>query len=219
MPDRPRLRWVLLDLDDTLVDTYRASFRAVQATARRLGLRTPTGDEFRRAYGRLTFRECVDLWCGPGHFTAFDRLYRPAVRYSALGEVAGLLDRIGRTSLRAGLITNSPPDAARRKLHAVGVAPGLLDFVATAADLPVAKPDPAAFRSTLHDQRIDAAEAVYVSDFPGDGQGARAAGLAFLGVLTGPWTARAFREAGTAGEQVFATVHDALRPILAAGHR
>lgn len=206
---------MLLDLDDTLVDTYHASHRAFRETARHLGLPAPTPEAFRHAYGRLSFRECVDLWCGPGHFTAFAPLYRRTVRYSALGDVAGLLERIGRARLRAGLITNSPPDAAHRKLRAAGVAADQLELVATAADLPVAKPDVEAFRSTLRRHGIDPAEAVYVSDHPADGQGARAAGLAFRGVLTGPWTAEAFQEAGTGDADLFATVHDALRPLLA----
>ncbi|HEX6077072.1 MAG TPA: HAD hydrolase-like protein [Micromonosporaceae bacterium] len=208
------LRWVLFDLDDTLVDTRGACLRASTAVARELGLPAPTPEEFHRVYGRLGFAECVAAWCGPGHFVEFDRLYLRRVRYAGIGDIGGLLERIRRLRIRTGLVTNSSAAEVNRKLIDAGTSPGRLDFVATPADLPAGKPDQVAFTSVLERHGIDPVEAVYVSDHPADGQGARAAGLHFRGVLTGMWTVADFRAGGTSDQYVFATVHHAVGPLF-----
>lgn len=214
MRDATGPRWVLFDLDDTLVDTYGSCLRASRATARELGLPVPTADAFRGVYGRREFPECVAAWCGPGHFTEFQRLYLRKVRYTAIGDVDALLGRLARAGTRTGLITNSMPEEAERKLSDAGVSGDRLGFVATPADAPHRKPDGRAFTAVLERHGIDPAHAVYISDHPADGRGARAAGLAFLGVLTGVWTAADFRAGGTGDASVRATVHDAVRPLL-----
>jgi HAD superfamily hydrolase (TIGR01509 family) len=215
MPDPATLRWVLLDLDDTLVDTQNACYQACQAAARELALPLPREDHFHRLYGRLDFPECVAAWCGPEHFADFNRVYLHKVRYTAIGAVGELLAQVKRTGLRAGLVTNSSPGQVERKLSDARVPRDRLDFVMTPADLPMPKPDKSAFVVVLERHGIDPAQAVYVSDHPADGRGARAAGLAFSAVLTGAWTAAEFQAEGTPAQHVFPTVHDALRTILA----
>jgi HAD superfamily hydrolase (TIGR01549 family) len=180
------------------------------ATARELALPVPTDESFHRLYGRLEFPDCVAAWCGDGHFAEFNQVYLEKVRYTAIGDVDGLLERIGRMRMRAGLITNSLPEEAARKLSDAGVSSARLDFVVTPSDLPVRKPDLTAFISVLERYGIDPAHAVYVSDHPADGRGARGAGLTFMAVLTGAWARADFRAAGIADEYVFATVHNAL---------
>ncbi len=214
MPEAAALHWVLLDLDDTLVDTRDASYRACRIAAQELGLPVPTDEGFHRVYGRLEFSECVAAWCGGGHFAEFSRVYLQNVRYGAIGDVAGLLQRVRRMRLRVGLITNSSPAQVQRKLNDVRIPVDRLDCVMTPADLPAGKPDVSAFTGVLDRYGIDPRGAVYVSDHPADGCGARAAGMTFRGVLTGAWTVADFRASGTADEQVFDTVHDALRPVL-----
>jgi phosphoglycolate phosphatase len=214
MPEPAALHWVLLDLDDTLVDTRDACYRACQISAQELALPVPTDEGFHRVYGRLEFSECVGAWCGAGHFAEFSRVYLRNVRYGAIGDVAGLLQRVRRMRLRVGLITNSSPAQVQRKLNDLRIPVDRFDCVMTPADLPAGKPDVSAFTGVLDRYGIEPGRAVYVSDHPADGCGARAAGMTFRGVLTGVWTVADFRASRTADEHVFDTVHDALRPVL-----
>jgi len=214
MPDTTALRWLLLDLDDTLVDTREACRRAGIAAARQLGLVVPTEREFHAVYGRRKFPECVAAWHGPGHFSQFNRIYLREVRYPSIGDVSGLLRLARHQGLRTGVITNSSTDEADRKLRDAAVPVAELEFISTPADQPARKPDSFAFSAVMERHRIDPATALYVSDDPADGRGARGAGMAFRAVLTGIATAADFRSAGTAGHDVFDDVHHAVGPLL-----
>jgi phosphoglycolate phosphatase-like HAD superfamily hydrolase len=216
MSDSVTVCWLLLDLDDTLADTQGACWRASVAAARELGLPVPTERAFYDVYGRRHFCDCVAIWCGPGHFTAFNRVYLRQVRYTAIGDVCGLLDRVTRIGLRVGLVTNSSRREADRKLRDADVPAKHLQFVATPTDQPARKPSKSAFSSVLANHKIDPATAVYISDDPADGRGARAAGMTFLAVCTGIATAADFHAAGTPRRHTFATVHGAVESLLPA---
>src|SRR5215212_2527505 len=141
MDDTAENRWILLDLDDTLVDTRDSCYRASSAAARELGLPVLTERAFHDVYGRLEFPECVAAWFGDGHFNEFNQAYLRKVRYIPVGDIRGLLARVRRTRLRVGVVTNSSPDEVNRKLHDIDIPLGLLDFVVTPVDLQIPKPD------------------------------------------------------------------------------
>jgi HAD superfamily hydrolase (TIGR01509 family) len=214
MDDTAENRWILLDLDDTLVGTRDSCYRASSAAARELGLPVLTERAFNDVYGRLEFAECVAAWFGDGHFDEFNQVYLRKVRYTPVLDVRGLVARVRRTRLRVGVVTNSSPDEVNRKLHDIDVPLSLFDFVVTPVDLQIPKPDSRAFTSVLEKFRISPARALYVSDHPADGRGSRAAGMAFAAVLTGIWTAADFRADGIEEHHIFATVHDAVGPLL-----
>lgn len=201
---------IVLDLDDTLVNTRDSCYRASSAAARELGLPVPTQRAFCAVYGRLPFAECAAAWFGDGHFDEFNRAYLQTVRYSPIGDIRGLLARVRQSGLSVGIITNSSPKEADRKLHDIDVSPGMLDFVVTPEDLRVAKPDKGAFTSVLERFEISPARAVYVSDHPADGHGSLSAGMTFAAVLTGAWTAADFQAEGIESEALYANVHDAI---------
>src|SRR6185369_14213698 len=124
-------RYVILDLDDTLIGTAEASFAAAVAAAGRLGLARPSWEAFVRGYRDLPFPECVRLWFGPAaDFDEFSRHYWDTVRYRPIGDIAALVRELRDRGIGAGIVTNSTGPEAVRKLASAGIAGELFEFVA-----------------------------------------------------------------------------------------
>lgn len=203
------LAHVVLDLDDTIVDTAGASFAAWRAVTADLGLEAPEKDDFAAAYRELSFRGCYDRWvAGTVGFDEVAARYRAAIAYEPIGDVTGLLHGLRDDGVTAGLVTNSFPDEALRKLADAGIpADALAYVVGRASD---AWPIPAKdLAGILRTHGVQPARAVHVSDNPADLAPSVAAGVPFLGVLTGVYTAADFAARGVA--DVHPDVHSAVR--------
>lgn len=180
---------LVFDVDDTLVYTFETAFLKTRAVARAMGVPPPSRQRFLADYGQRSFRECVEGWF-PGTSAAyFDAVYshqawaisdRPVTRF------ADVQRRLSRRGIRVGVLTNGPRDRTLRKLKAAAVDLGRLDFLFCAEHLPRLKPDPIAFLPVLRTTGRDPARHAYVADSPGDQVAAHGAGLAFIGVRTGP---------------------------------
>jgi phosphoglycolate phosphatase-like HAD superfamily hydrolase len=203
-------RYVILDLDDTLIGTADASFAAAVAASGRLGLTRPSWDAFLSGYRGLPFRECVRRWFGPTvDFDEFSGHYWDAVRYRPIGDVPALVRELRDRGVPAGIVTNSTLPETALKLASAGLAGELFDFVAGRAEAPGAAPEKDLGR-ILRERRIDPATAVHVSDNPADSAPSVRAGLPFRGVLTGVYTAAEFTAAGVPPAAVHPDVHTAL---------
>lgn len=200
---------VVLDLDDTLVDTAGASFAAWQRVTKDLGLEPPAHEEFTAAYRTLDFRGCHERWAPGEPLEEVTARYRAAIRYEPIGDVAGLLRRLAGGGVTAGLVTNSFRAEALRKLADAGIPADALAYVVartSAAWPPAAKdlggvPDPA--------------RAVHVSDNPADLAPSVRAGIPFRGVLSGVYTEADHAAAGVTS--VFPDVHAAVSDALTGG--
>lgn len=222
---------VLLDVDDTLIDT-RAAMRAAGAvsaraawagldddTATAFGVRyhaDPGGFFTRYTTGELTFadmraarlREAGDhhgLAWGADRFDAFEAAWPDAFRgaVTLFDDVAPFLDALDRSGVRVGLLTNSSRDFTALKLDAVGLGERF-DVVATTDTLGYGKPDARAFQHACALLGADSAATVYVGDaLDVDARAAAAAGL------TGVWLDRG-RSGGQVGVPVVASLLDLL---------
>jgi putative hydrolase of the HAD superfamily len=199
------VRGVLLDIDDTLVDT-RAAFRVAMGhvVTTWLPQRTAVDDALRhwaadpsgtfRAYtrGELTFaeqrrRRAEQLHAAFGGpqldddvYLEWDDGYEAAFRgaWRALPDGVALVAALGELGVPFGALTNMEAAYQRDKLRAVGLAVPLLVSV---DDLGRGKPDPAVFRLGCERLGLAPDEVVYVGDeLDVDARGARDAGL--LGV-------------------------------------
>ena len=203
------IRGVLLDVDDTLVDT-RAAFREalghvvaewlphLDAAGREAALRHWVRDESGhfRAYTRgeisvveQRHRRAAALHAAFGGprldeegMRRWEAGYEAAFRaaWRACADAVPLLDAAAAAGLRVGAVTNMVTDYQREKLAVVG----LLDRIPVVVGLDVAgagKPDPRIFLRGCAELGVAPCEAAYVGDeVDVDAEGARDAGL--LGV-------------------------------------
>ncbi len=199
---------MLLDVDDTLVDT-RAAFRAAVAhvvaawlphldtAGREQAVRHWTHDPggYFRAYtrGEVTFAEqrrlrSADLHAAFGGaalddqaYGRWDTGYEAAFRaaWRAADDAVGLLDALDAAGLPYGALTNMAAAYQRTKLEAVGLA--RVPVLVTMDDLGRGKPDPAVYHLACRRLGTAPERTAYVGDeVDVDARGARDAGL--LGV-------------------------------------
>lgn len=180
--------WLVLDVDDTLVDTYAVSALKCARTAEAHGLAPPDPVAYAALYGRYTFEECVRRWHPGVDVAEYSRSYDaladlvPAV---PIGNVHIGLDRAAALGFRIGVLTNGPARKTARKLAAVGLDGDDVDFVVSAESGGPRKPDPSVFRALAGRFGVRPDRAWYVSDDPADWRGAVAAGFAAVGVVHG----------------------------------
>ena len=202
-----RLRAVLFDLDNTLLDTAGVERRRWAHVVPLLRTAHPELDEPTLAARYRSFSERrreVDL--GLRGTTSFAvtgwpsrssrgrpiaRLVREYLTLSnALADTIAPLPGHDRTlqatrsaGLGVGVLTNGPSAWQRRKLELTGIGDAV-DAVAISAELGVAKPDPAAFHRACKLLGVAPADTAMVGDSePFDIAGARAAGLAIAIVV------------------------------------
>lgn len=99
--------------------------------------------------------------------------------------LAPLLTALRRRGLRLGLATNDGEAPARAHLASVGIA-GLFDYVAGSDSGHGGKPHPGMLLAFAAEQALDPSQVAMVGDSAHDLAAGRAAGMATVGVLTGP---------------------------------
>ncbi len=195
---------VLLDLDDTLLDTRgawiavlgevtrsaRAELPGLDAAAFERRYLDARDDIYRRVldgeldltgYRAEHLSAALEPWGVPssGLLEANDRLREEmAGRASLRDDAAELLDLLRGAGVRTALLTNGTSVVQRRKIDAVGLE-GHIDAIGVSEELGASKPDPEAFLRALAliDARPD--EAMMVGDnLDWDVRGALAGGLA-----------------------------------------
>ncbi|WP_350352846.1 HAD family hydrolase [Microbacterium sp. A8/3-1] len=184
---------LLLDVDDTIVDTARTGWEKCQQAARELGLVPPSRGDFAALYGTRGFDECVQSW-HPGVDSAqyrrrYDSLgdqYPPV----PLGDVVSLLSRARAESVLVAILTNGTREKTRRKLAALGLDDADFDAVSCADDRATNKSDPATFDELRRVLRQESGETWMVSDLPDDWRVARRAGMRAIGVHASTWAGR-----------------------------
>jgi putative hydrolase of the HAD superfamily len=198
------IRALVLDIDDTLVDTRQAMVAAGTHAARalwpdRLDVHeamsrhyyTDPGRQFRRyAAGELSLlamrlarlgdvARSFGVTVPQDALDIFDLAYTPAFRAAQrlFEDVPGLLDVAHAHNLPVALLTNSSDRDTRIKLEALGLAERL-DLVVTTDTIGVGKPDPRVYAAACRLVGVRLGEAVCIGDsLEWDVHGAIAAGM------------------------------------------
>lgn len=207
-------RAVLLDVDDTLLDTTAAIVTAAsvamaalwphldprQAREAALRFRTDPGGAFRRfTEGSISFEQMrgerlgevadhAGLILRAGSLDRFEAAYRPAFldAQRVFADVPAFLSTCRETGLAVGALTNSSGSVTADKLDRVGGA-GWFDVVITRDTLGFGKPDPRVFAHACSALRLPAQEVLMVGDeWEPDVLGALDAGLQACWLIRGP---------------------------------
>jgi len=178
--------WLVLDVDDTIVDTHSTGFAKCQEVARLLGLKPLHQSAFDAVYGSKTFDECVQHWYPTVNVGRYGAIYeRLADQYPPvpLGSVVSALNRVARAGLRIGVLTNGTEQKTVSKLAALGLKTSDFEFVVYESLQPTPKPSPLAFNHMAESYGVDPKRSWYVSDSPADWNGAATAGFGVVGIV------------------------------------
>jgi HAD superfamily hydrolase (TIGR01549 family) len=216
-----RQQAVVLDIDGTLVDTAYHHAIAWARAFREHGLDIPVwrlhrhigmgGDKLVAAVGGPEVERHIGDALRTEWEAQFDKLLPEIRAFEGAGIVPGRLEEQGFTVVLATSATERHADAF---LHVLD-ARHLRSMMVTKEDVSASKPDPDVVVAAL--ARADTDHAVMVGDTVWDGQAASRAGIPFIGVLTGGFSASELEQAGAVAvlEQV-GQLPDALASALVA---
>ena len=176
---------IIFDLDGTLVDSSAFTLKRHELAARKLGLEPPEWGDFRKLSGNSWHNILKTIWpqVDPEEFIAVYLTTNVGKYPPVKGAVGAVKSLVGH--YRLGVLTGTPGARGREKLVDAGFDLGWFEFVHGEEDLEFGKPDGRAFSKALEILSLDPKEIVYVGDTANDYASAKAAGINFIGVLTG----------------------------------
>ncbi len=201
------IRAVIFDVDGTLVDTNQAHIEAWEEAFAAHGLQVPR-ERIRPEVGKggdqlvpSIAGEAAERREGAAIRDAHDRSFLRSAREQHFRVFPGVPELFAALRGR-GLLTALSTSSKKKFLEATENSAGsdlasLADVVVTADEVAASKPAPDLVEVTLGKLGVDAGRCVFVGDTVHDGEAARRAGVAFVGVLCGGTSAEAnLRAAG-----------------------
>ncbi|VVB54433.1 Phosphoglycolate phosphatase [uncultured archaeon] len=186
---------VLFDVDGTLIDSIQPIYLKFASTAKEMGLRVPSFEEFRSHVGRPWDEILLRLWpdFDPDDFTrVYRRTPEVVLPFPNLEEVFTSLS--GR--YRLGILTSRGKKSMLEHMKHGGIDVGIFEVVLSKDDLRKTKPDPEALRHGAEEFGLPVSEVLYVGDALIDARCAKAAGMPFVAVESGGTPAEEFRKEG-----------------------
>jgi HAD superfamily hydrolase (TIGR01662 family) len=192
---RSKLKYVLLDWDGTLLNSFEADANAYMYMFSELGMAWSIA-ELKRHYSPNWHRVYRAARLPRTKWAEADRVWRrfydtqqPKMQPGAMRALR-LLDR--RFTL--ALVSSGSRSRVRRQLREYGVA-AMFRTKVCSEDAPRRKPHPAPLRMALENLRADPEACVYVGDAPEDIEMAHRAGVRAIGVLGGSPVPERLRDA------------------------
>ncbi|MCK4327484.1 MAG: HAD hydrolase-like protein [Candidatus Diapherotrites archaeon] len=184
-----RLKAVILDVDGTLIDSLQTIIQRHEATAKEMGLRSASREEYTRQSGKGWRTAIHDMWPDVD-VEEFVSVYSrtPRKGYAAFPGAVDAVRKLKQAGFVLGIVTGKPTDSAERQLQKEGFDLEWFEFVHGEGMTPVCKPDGRVFGpalTVLGLKGITREETVYVGDSPNDEAAAAGAGIKFIAVLTG----------------------------------
>ncbi len=177
---------VILDLDDTLIESFSSYVRLHRRIAEDVGLPVPTAEQLVE-YGPTWEATVARVW-PERDLRPFFRRYEEIADSEVYRAFDGVPEMLA--DLRAGghslwIVSKRSRLRMGMRLSQAGLAEALFDGIFADEDLPASKPDPRCFEPVWG--RVGGRRpAIYVGDRHDDRAAATAAGLPFVAVKTGP---------------------------------
>lgn len=192
-------KFIIFDLDGTLIDGYQAITESLNTALAHLGYETVPITRVRYLVGTglenllAGFVKREEL---PEAVKVFRARFKEVCLTGSflLEGVEEVLERLQREGIRLGVASNKPGDRVRDICQHLGID-RYLEAMVGATDVQELKPHPQMVHETMRRMGAKASTTLYVGDMHVDVQTARAAGLRVVCVLTGSGTPEQLTEA------------------------
>ena len=198
-----QFKYIIFDLDDTLVDTSKTIQRRLKSAVDSFSLEANVtylyelvANPLRKELLAQNYEHSEIFW------DEYERL-RGIIYVNPMGNIRGIFDKLKAGGVKKGVLTNNTHNKALFKLRRCGINVTDLDGGFFNSDnLPFLKPDYRCF-----DFLSDKSSVVYIGDDLVDYTAARDAGIAFLGVTSGLTSGEQFVNAGLNNPYIFGDVN------------
>jgi HAD superfamily hydrolase (TIGR01549 family) len=203
------IRGFIFDVDGTLVDTNPAHVEAWRRAFQRLGFNIPSDrivPEIGKGGDKLVpsvLGEAEERRVGEDLRKAQKKEFLAIARGTRFQVFPGsteIFSALRERGIRTALATSSDEEHLNATLESAGVdLRRLPDVVVTKTPREASKPSPDLIIDALEHLDLPASQCAMVGDTVYDGHACQAAGVSFLGVLTGPASQADLMEAGARG--------------------
>lgn len=187
----PKYQAVVFDLDGTLADTIELILVTFEHAMNKVLGYAESRETLRPYIGRTLMATFAEL--NPEHASELLQTYRAwqAEHHDEYIKpfpgIVELLEKLGRTETKFGVVTAKMRDMASRGMTAVGIS-SLIPLLIAGEESKCHKPDPQPLLLGLEKLGVPANQACYIGDAVVDVQAAKAAGMTAIAVTWGSGT-------------------------------
>jgi len=196
------IKAIIFDLDDTLIQTSKAKYKALQYAAKKFYNLELSDEEIQSHWGKPFELFMRDLFGDVEETTKIIQNYytiRNNFPTPAYEESKKLLLEL-RGNYKLGVVTASTRHMTIEDLRIAGLSELMFDLIQTCEETSFHKPDPKVFepiKTKFAEKSILANELLYIGDSISDYEAAHGAGISFIGIANRTTPSENFDKAGS----------------------
>ncbi len=190
-----KIKAIIFDVDNTLIDTGNISARAYLETAKQLNLKhIPTG-EIKKLFGIPSHIIIKKFW-PKTIIKKFQKIKHKKILARKAKEIPGAKQVIRKLykKYKLGLLSSKTRTLMYPHLKQINLSTNFFKFIFSSDDVKFYKPDPRVFSKAIKKLKFKKNEILYVGDSIYDCIAAKKAKLNFIAVLTGVYTKNDFQK-------------------------
>src|SRR3989344_1899252 len=201
------IKAIILDVDNTILDTGDIFAKTHQQTAKEMGLNIPELKEIKQYFGVPFIKFCPKLWpkskCKKFLSLSLKKLKSKKVK--SIPYAVSTVKLLSKT-YPLGLISSKERVLMYPHLSQIKLSTKFFKFIYSFNDLKYCKPDPRVFSKALKRFNFKRNDILYVGDSIYDYLAAKRAGLSFVAVLTGFHKKNDFNKLGLKNKNILKSI-------------
>jgi len=202
-----KIKAIIFDVDNTLINTGRISTRAYIETAKQLGLKQVPAREIRKMFG-IPSRIIIKKFWPKIDIKKFQRIEHQKILAKKVKEIPGAKQVVKQLYKKytLGLLSSKTRILMYPHLKQINLSEKFFKFIYSSDDLRYHKPNPKVFSKAFKELNFKRNEILYIGDSIHDFKATKKANLNFIAVLTGTYKKRDFRKIGLKNENVLKSI-------------
>jgi phosphoglycolate phosphatase len=213
LKNKMKLKAIIFDVDDTLINTSEFAFMNMNKAAKLLNLKPLSKEQFLKHWGHTTEKMVSSHWPDI-NIEEFNEAYEKvkyAGHYPAIDGAMEVLDFLKDKHYLLGILTSRTSDSLPKRFKQINISLDCFKFIQYADETDIHKPNPEVFRPILEKFRkigIKNEEILYIGDHLYDAKAALPNNLNFLGVLSGTTKKEDFISLGINPDNIINSIRD-----------